>query len=267
MRNLVVLFVLALLTVGCGAGGGAVGVSPPPPSPPFPFAAGTRWTYRHTQTPTGGPTSVGTLTLVYGGQASYRGNTYHFVDGTTTLSFFAERTYFTWNPVITVRATVLTEPLSIRELVYGGSGIVTIGSAQSTSGVAQCFFNGAPFGSNSWSASSTSAGTSTVTVPAGTFTTTRWNWMVTVSTFSSCLDTSTNASSYAVGNASEVRRDAAVSSPSEDGFSTDTGTYSLELVSGPVSTSEARAQQQATGSLVPVSILLGRSVRDSKQRP
>lgn len=234
----VLVFVLTTLWVVGSSMGGQV-TTPPA----FPFPAGATWMYRYTQTPRGGPSSVGTMTWTYGGTTSYRGVTYHFADVKDTLTQgAAERTYFTWNPVATARATVLTgtnQTPGTYEIIYGGAGIVVAGAAQATSGMAQCFFNGEPWGTVSWSASSTYAGTVIVTVPAGTFTTTRWNWLLTFS--GSCWTWSQTASSYMVG-ATEIRRDGAFSGLS---------TYSLELQSGPVSRTEVRPQQAEWPVLVP----------------
>ncbi len=207
-------------------------------SPSFPFPAGTTWTYRYTRTPTRGPSSTGTATQTYGGTTSYRGATYHFEDETDTFTPGAtERTYFTWNQVATQRADVWIGPSSdpgTYELIFGGDGIVTVGAAQATSGVAQCFFNGQDWGTVAWSASSTKAGTVTITVPAGTFTTTRWNWQVTFS--GGCLTLSITASSYVVGSASEIRVDGATSGRA---------TYSYELQSGPISRAEVWPPRRA----------------------
>lgn len=219
---LLVFVVLTLWIVGSGRG---EQVSTPSA---FPFPAGSTWTYRYTRTPVGGPPSTGSAIQTYGGTTSYRGSTYHFVDLTDTFIPGAnERTYFTWNQVAIQRADVWTGPSSnpgTYELAFGGDGIVNFGVARATSGVAQCFFNGEDWGTVAWSASSTKAGTVTITVPAGTFSTTRWNWQVTFS--GDCLTLSITAVSYVVGSASVIRVDGATSGR---------GTYSYELQSGPVS--------------------------------
>jgi len=230
---IVLVFVVLMLWVAGSSSGTQVNTSPS-----FPFPAGTTWTYRYTSTPTRGPSSFGTATQTYGGTTSYRGATYHYADETDTFTPGAtERTYFTWNQVATQRADVWAGPSSdpgTYELVFGGDGIVTVGAAQATSGVAQCFFDGQDSGTVAWSASSTKAGTVTITVPAGTFTTTRWNSQVTFS--GECLTLSITASSYVVGSASEIRVDGATSGRR---------TYSYELQSGPVSRAEVRPQQKA----------------------
>jgi hypothetical protein len=206
--------------------------------PEFPFTPGTKWTYRYTRTPPGGPPSTGAATEIYGGMTSYRGAMYHFEDATDTLTPGpTARLYFTWNPsdkVAIQRAVVWTGPSSdprTYELVFGGDGIVSFGAARATSGVAQCFFNREDSGTVAWSASSTRAGTVTIKVPAGTFTTTRWNWLVTFS--GRCLTLSTTASGFVIGNVA-VRTDEANSG---------LGTESHELQSGPVPKAEARPQQ------------------------
>src|SRR3989442_7313673 len=148
-------------------------------SPSFPFPAGTTWTYRYTSTPTRGPSSIGTATQTYGGTTSYRGARYHYADETDTFTPGAtERTYFTWNQVATQRADVWAGPSSdpgTYELVFGGDGIVTVGAAQATSGVAQCFFDGQEAGRGGWSASSTKAGAVSLAVPVAPLTTKRGN--------------------------------------------------------------------------------------------
>src|SRR2546430_14308780 len=171
-------------------------------SPSFPFPAGTTWTYRYTSTPTRGPSSIGTATQTYGGTTASRGATYHYADETDTFTPGAtERTYFTWNQVATQRADVWSGPSSdpgTYELVFGGDGIVTVGAAQATSGVAQCFFDGQDSGTVARPASSPKAGTVTITVPARTFTTTRRDCQVTLS--GEGLSFSITASSYVGGS-------------------------------------------------------------------
>jgi len=220
------LVVLALLVVGCG-GGGLVGV----PATTFPFAAGTTWTARHTQTPSGGSTQTGTFTVIYRGTLTYRGATYHAADGASTLTpGLTERTHFAWNPVARTAATVLTDASGTLEIIFSDP-FITIGGNESRSGTTQVFFNGAFQGTGNYSVSTASAGTFSVTVPAGTFTTTRWNWNLLIGLLG------TNASSYAVGNASEVRRDATTSQSG-----TTTGTYFLELITGPVATGASASE-------------------------
>lgn len=244
IQFLVAVLMASSLVAACGAGG--VGYSPPAA---FPFSPGTTWTLRHTQTPPGGSPSTGTLTVVYGGTATYRGSTYHYIDGVSTLTpGISERDYFAWTGVARLAATVLTDATGILEIIFDKT-FVLYGAAESQSGTHQVYFNGAFQGTGNWSASSTNAGTFVVTVPAGTFTTTRWNWLLTVGALG------TNASTYAAGSAVvEVRRDAATTSSGSP-----SGTYSYELTSGAVPAATTAASLE-----IPIRLTSGLSVKDIK---
>jgi hypothetical protein len=137
-------------------------------------------------------------------------------------------------------------PYSSWEIVYNKT-FVLVGAAEDSSGTYESRFWDDPVsiptsGTGTWTAKSTNGGTHEVTVPAGTFTTTRWNW---VWQLSGDMTHGTSAESYAVDPASEVRRVA-----TETGWAYSRGSYSLELIPDPAATmskTQARAQAQVGG--------------------
>ncbi len=72
-----------------------VGSGAPANAPPF--KRGTTWTYRYAVINPDGDTRTGTITEVYGGQTTYRGRTYDYVDTSTTLQpGLVERIFVEW---------------------------------------------------------------------------------------------------------------------------------------------------------------------------
>jgi hypothetical protein len=159
----------AVLFTACGSG-----ESFNPPAP-FPFAVGTTWTYRQTFTTTSGA-RVETATVVYKGEANFRGAVYHVFESTSTLTPEArETTYFVWTgTVIRNRAAVLSAPSDVVEVIYDRTW-ASSGVEESMSGTAAHYRNGMHVGSLPWSSSVTAEGVTTLSTAAGTLATTRWH--------------------------------------------------------------------------------------------
>jgi hypothetical protein len=246
VRLVGVIFV-AMIVAGCGTGGGGAYA---PPLPSFPFLPGTTWLADYISVPTVGPARSGTLTVLYGGTATYRGTTYRYLDETSTLSpGVADRLYFVWTGVARTAAEVATCPtcvgITMLEIVYDKTWSTSV--AESLLGIAQVYVNGAQSGTaTAWSVSSANAGTFTITVPAGTFTTTRWNWLWNLGSLG------TNASTYVAGSAAVPVREVGTSSSSGSAI----GTYTLALRTGPVPTAIAAQVSSLQTVSVPIGFLM-----------
>ena len=131
------------------------------------------------------------------------------------------------------------------EIFFGEPGFVRVGAIESASGTAQLYQNGTFIGTVPWSASSSNGGTYIVTVPAGTFTTTRWDSSLTIGGLRD------SGSSYVAGGTLSVR----VSSVTVDSQGT-TYTQQLELIDGPVPTAQQLKTQHMDGPPAPIPVLL-----------
>jgi hypothetical protein len=117
------------------------------------------------------------LTNVYRGQAAYRGGTYYLAESTDTLQpGYVFRDYLVWtNNIFREYAATAKDPVNnLLEIIFDKT-IALTGAQESLSGTDQIFLNGVFQGSGSWSISVSNQGTVTITVPAGTFSTVKWN--------------------------------------------------------------------------------------------
>ncbi len=164
--------VLSVAVAGCG--GGATGYTPP--IAPFPAPVGATWTYKVTQTPPGGLPITSTLTLVYKGVTTYRGSSYHLFEDTNSSSpGFTERIFTVWDGSLArIKAELSTDGINTIEFVFDKTWVLNQ-AAESQSGMVQRYVNGILLDSIPWSVSTSNGGTAIVTVPAGTFTTTKWD--------------------------------------------------------------------------------------------
>jgi len=137
------------------------------PSPPF--VLGTNWVYRYTVTRTSEAPAVGTLTIRYDGPVTYRGQQCYATAVSDTITpNLTEQDYYEWTGAEFRQIAVQTETADTTlEIVFDKT--VPLDTAQSASGEAETFLNGADLGPIPWSATVTPLGTDTVTVPAGTF--------------------------------------------------------------------------------------------------
>ena len=172
MNNRWLLLALMAITLLLGTGSpqaGAGALTPPPA-----FKAGVAWVYRHTSTEDG-QTKTGTSTMVYKGLATYRGASYHLVEFTLTLApGSVERQFLVWDRgYFRQAAVVLTDGSEVVEIVFDRP--VALGGVQETrNGGAEIYQNGALQGTAPWSSAVLNKGTARITVPAGSFSATRW---------------------------------------------------------------------------------------------
>ncbi len=205
-----------ILTALAPSGAGA-----PVPAPPF--KSGTKWTQRHTLITPAGEKRIGTISQVYRGQEAYRGRTYHSFDTSTTLAPGAvERSYAEWDGAHFSEAVVVTTDAqhNVTEIVFD-RGLV-MGVPVTYSGNAQIFVNGTQTATLPWNYTAAPREPAKITVPAGTFQTTRWDVEIQLGQ----LDT--QLSIFNVGIMA-VRRDS-----KEYVNGSLAATTSLELMSGPV---------------------------------
>lgn len=220
LRRPSVLPAVAVLAVALSmfapAGSGAPAKAPP-------FKRGTTWTYRYAVVNPDGDTRTGTITEVYGGQTTYRGRTYEYVDTSTTLQpGLVERIFVEWTGThFRQIANVATDAQqNTVEIIFDKAFASSI--EENLSGTALIFHNGVQKATPPWSFVSWARGTVKVTVPAGTYQTTRWDAVLRVG------ELETHLSSYTVGQ-KDVRRDSKL-------YISGTlhNTRYRELISGPV---------------------------------
>jgi hypothetical protein len=86
------------------------------------------------------------------------------------------RDYLVWtNNIFREYAATAKDPVNnLLEIIFDKT-IALTGAQESLSGTDQIFLNGVFQGSGSWSISVSNQGTVTITVPAGTFSTVKWN--------------------------------------------------------------------------------------------
>lgn len=167
------IVLVAAAAVALAAGSPQVGAGPSP-APPPPFRAGAEWVYRHTAAEDG-QTKHGTSTMTYKGLATYRGASYHLVEYSLTLvPGTVERQFLVWDRgYFRQAAALLTDGNETLEIVFDRP--IALGGVQETrNGGAQIYQNGALQGTAPWKTAVVNRGTARITVPAGTFSTTRW---------------------------------------------------------------------------------------------
>lgn len=181
---LAVIVLAVALSMLAPAGSGAPAKAPP-------FKRGTTWTYRYVVVNPDGNTRTGTVTEVYGGQTTYRGRAYDYVDTSTTLQpGLVERIFVEWTGThFRQIANVATDAQqNTVEIIFDKAFASDI--EENLSGTA----------TPPWSFVSSARGTVKVTVPAGTYQTTRWDAVLRVG------ELETQLSSYTVGQ-KDIRRD------------------------------------------------------------
>ncbi|HEV8339361.1 MAG TPA: hypothetical protein VGR25_06860 [bacterium] len=167
------IMIVTAAALALAAGSSRVGAGASPALPPS-LRAGAEWVYRHTVTEDG-QTKSGTSTMTYRGLATYRGTSHHLVEYSLTLVPGAvERQFLVWDRgYFRQAAAVLTDGAVTLEIVFDRP--IALGGVQETrSGGAQIYENGALKGTALWKTAVVNRGTARITVPAGTFSTTRW---------------------------------------------------------------------------------------------
>ncbi len=146
----------------------------PSPVPPAAFRTGAEWVYRHTSTEDG-QTKNGTSTMIYRGLATYRGASYHLVEYSLTLDpGTVERQFLVWDRgYFRQAAAVVSDGNEVVEIVFDRP-IALGGAPETRNGGAQIYQNGVLQGTAPWSTAVVHKGTARITVPAGSFSTTRW---------------------------------------------------------------------------------------------
>ncbi len=170
MNRWIVLIAAVAAALALGSPQVGAGAAPLPP----PFRTGAEWVYRHTLTEDG-QTKSGTSTMTYKGQATYRGSSYHLVEYSLTLvPGTVERQFLVWDRgYFRQAAVVVTDGSTTLEIVFDTP--VALGGVQETrNGGAQVYENGALQGVAPWKVAVVNRGSARITVPAGTFSTTRW---------------------------------------------------------------------------------------------
>ncbi len=216
-RSVVPLAVVAL--VGALVLAGSAGPTTKEP----PFSRGMKWTYRDRRPGVSGEIRNGTITITYGGATTYRGARYIFMDAAYSLRpGTAERLYLDWagTHFRQVANVVTNAQQSVLEVVFDRPFRIRV--VENASGTVQIFENGTPKASLPWTYTSTAQGTTKVTVPAGTFRTTRWDTNLKIA------DREMRSRFFTVGYTDVRWETAAFASGGQ------TGMTSVELMSGPV---------------------------------
>lgn len=169
MRSILMALLLAAILAATAAAGAAT-----PATPAMPFKSGTVWTYRVLKTESAGGRTVATRTTTYKGMATYRGQSYHVFETRDSLGKGVERDMVTWTgTMFRQAATVVMEGKNTTETVFD-KPYATSGASEALSGRTDVYQNGELTGRIGWSNVVSKGKTQKVTVPAGTFTATRW---------------------------------------------------------------------------------------------
>lgn len=188
-----------------------------------PYARDMTWTYRHTITRTGGQPRIGEATNIYRGTMMLQGKTYHVVDQSSTLTpGLVERAYLIWMGAYFRQAASVSTDARKNALAIIFDRPFGVGTEDRASGVARIVQNNQQRGTIAWTYSSVSRGTVTITVPAGTFETKKWETTLKLGKGATVYDI------YVVG-VTDIRVDA-----KEYLNGQQTSTSSRELVRGPV---------------------------------
>jgi len=170
-RRILFAVVAALLALATGSDRAGAGAAPPLPPP---FRTGAEWVYRHASTENG-QTQSGTSTMIYKGLATYRGASYHVVEYSDSLDpGTLERQFLVWDRgYFRQAAALVTDGTDTLEIVFDRP--IALGGVQETRrGSAEVYQNGALQGTAPWATMVVNKGTARITVPAGSFSTTRW---------------------------------------------------------------------------------------------
>lgn len=169
MRSILMALVLAA-TVAATAFAGAA----QPASPAMPFKSGTVWTYRLLKTVPGGTRTVETRTMTYTGMATYRGQKYHVFETRDSLGKGVERDMALWTgSTFRHAASIVMQGGTTVEIVFD-KPYATTGATEALAGRTEIYQNGDLSGRGGWSNVVSRGKAAKISVPAGTFNTTRW---------------------------------------------------------------------------------------------
>lgn len=165
MRRIVfaLTLILAFLTVGLVSA-----------APAVPFKSGTTWVFQMNKMTAQGQSTVETLTVVYRGETKYRDRTYHLMETKSSLSRVVERDYLVWNGKIFRQAAEVTvDGRNTTETVFS-KPYATSGVQEQMASTTLVYENGMEKNRGAYSIAVAPEGSVKITVPAGTFTATRW---------------------------------------------------------------------------------------------
>ena len=169
MRSILMALVLAATLAAAAFAGAAQ-----PAAPAMPFKSGTVWTYRVLKTVPGGSRTVETRTMTYTGMATYRGQKYHVFETRDSLGKGVERDMAIWTgSTFRHAASIVLEGGKTIEIVFD-KPYATTGASESLAGRTEIYQDGELSGRGGWSNVVSRGQAAKVTVPAGTFSTTRW---------------------------------------------------------------------------------------------
>ncbi|HXF83498.1 MAG TPA: hypothetical protein VNN19_12180 [bacterium] len=172
----------------------------PSATPSAPYTSGTVWTYRVLKTDPAGNRALETRTVTYSGVATYRGQPYHVFETRSSLAGPQGRSMTIWTgTVFRTAVSILTQGGNTVEIVFDRP-YATVGVSEALAGRTEIYRNGEPAGRGGWSNVVSRGKTVKVTVPAGTFTATRYEGALIVGNVKQVY------TMYAVG-AVEVRAD------------------------------------------------------------
>lgn len=165
MRRIVfaLALILALLTAGLASAATVV-----------PFKPGTTWVFQMSKMTAQGQPTVENLTVVYRGETKYRDRTYHMMETKSSVSRLVERDYLVWNgKIFRQAAAVMVDGRTTTEIVFS-KPYATSGVQEQMAASTLVYENGVEKGRGAYSIAVAPEGSVKITVPAGTFTTTRW---------------------------------------------------------------------------------------------
>ncbi|MDQ7844448.1 MAG: hypothetical protein QN141_08605 [Armatimonadota bacterium] len=142
---------------------------------PVPFKPGTVWTYRVLRATPQGSRTVTTRTVTYRGPTTFQGKSYHLFETRESLAKEVERHLTLWTgKYFRVAVAASSDGRSTTETVFDKPYAQT-GVDEALAGRAEIYTNGEVTGRSGWSNVVSRGKTLKVTVPAGTFTATRWD--------------------------------------------------------------------------------------------
>jgi len=165
------LLLALVAAVSLAAAGWAEAAAPAP----VPFKPGTVWTYRVLRSTPQGDRTVTTRTVTYRGPTTFQGKSYHLFETRDSLGKGMERHLTIWTGAyFRVAVAALVEGGTTTEIVFDKPYAQT-GVDEALAGRTEIYTNGEVTGRGGWSNVVSRGKTLTVTVPAGTFTVTRWD--------------------------------------------------------------------------------------------
>jgi len=165
-------FLVGLVLAGTLLAGGWADAAAPAP---VPFKPGTVWTYRVLRSTVQGDRTVTTRTITYRGLTTFQGKSYHLFETRDSLSKATERHLAIWTgSYFRVAAIAVVEGGTTSEIVFDRPYAQT-GADEALAGRTEIYKDGELTGRGGWSNVVSRGRTLKVTVPAGTFTVTRWD--------------------------------------------------------------------------------------------